>query len=189
MIQAFTANLKAKTGRTIDEWIAFINKTGPPSEKERREWLKKAHGLGMNYASWIAQRSVGNGEDGNPDTYLKAADAYVEKMFSGAKAELRPISDALIRLGRSLGRDVKICPCQTIIPFYRNHVFAQVKPTTRTRIDLGLALKDVKTPKRLIDTGGFEKKDRITRRIEITAIEDIDEEVKRWLRTAYEMDE
>ncbi|PYT26441.1 MAG: hypothetical protein DMG57_21500 [Acidobacteria bacterium] len=43
---------------------------------------------------------------------------------------------------------------------YRNHVFAQIKPTTRTRIDFGLALKDRKTPNRLIDTGGFVKKDR-----------------------------
>ncbi len=71
---------------------------------------------------------------------------------------------------------------------YRNHVFAQIKPTTRTRIDFGLALKDRKTPNRLIDTGGFVKKDRVTRRIEITSTKDIDDEVKRWLTLAYEMD-
>ena len=66
--------------------------------------------------------------------------------------------------------------------------FSARKPTTRTRIDLGLALKDTKTPKRLIDTGGFAKKDRITRRIEITSIEEFDDEAKRWMRVAYEMD-
>ncbi len=84
--------------------------------------------------------------------------------------------------------DVKVCPCQTIVPLYRKHVFAQVKPTTRTRIDLGLALKDTKVPKRLIDTGGFAKKDRITHRIEITSLKDIDAEVKKWLKIAYDMD-
>jgi len=99
-----------------------------------------------------------------------------------------PIYDALLKLGRSLGDDVKVCPCQTIVPLYRNHVFAQIKPTTRTRIDFGLALKDRKTPNRLIDTGGFVKKDRVTRRIEITSTKDIDDEVKRWLTLAYEMD-
>jgi predicted GTPase len=87
-----------------------------------------------------------------------------------------------------MGSDVKVCPCQTIVPLYRNHVFAQIKPTTRTRIDLGLALKDTKVPKRLIDTGGLAKKDRITHRIEITSLKDIDAEVKKWLKTAYEMD-
>ena len=77
----------------------------------------------------------------------------------------------LLALGRSLGSDVKVCPCKTIVPLYRKHVFAQIKPTTRTRIDLGLALKDTKVPKRLIDTGGLAKKDRITHRIEITSAE------------------
>jgi hypothetical protein len=94
----------------------------------------------------------------------------------------------LLKLGLSLGRDVKACPCKTMVPLYRNHVFAQIKPSTNTRIDLGFALGDMKTPKRLIDTGGHEKKDRITRRIEIKAKNDIDDEVKRWLRKAYEMD-
>lgn len=46
-----------------------------------------------------------------------------------------------------------------------------------------------RTPKRLIDTGGYEKKDRITRRIEVNSKDDIDDELKRWLKKAYEMDE
>jgi hypothetical protein len=57
-----------------------------------------------------------------------------------------------------------------------------------TGIDLGLALKNTKIPKRLIDTGGFAKKDRITHRVEITSMKDIDADVKKWLTIAYEMD-
>lgn len=188
MFQSSLAGLKQKTGRTLDEWIKFVEKEGPPTEKERRAWLKQKHGLGMNYAGWIAERSVGKGDDGTPETYLKQADEHVEKMYSGAKEALRPIYDELLALGRSLGKDVKVCPCQTMVPLYRKHVFAQIKPTTRTRIDLGLALRDTKVPKRLIDTGGFAKKDRITHRIEITSLKDIDAEVKKWIKTAYEMD-
>jgi hypothetical protein len=109
-------------------------------------------------------------------------------MFAGPKAGLRPIYDALLAAGLKLGHDVRVCPCQTFVPLYRNHVFAQIKPATRTRIDFGLALKDTKTPKRLIDTGGFAKKDRITRRIEISSLDDIDDEVRRWMKVAYEMD-
>jgi hypothetical protein len=40
----------------------------------------------------------------------------------------------------------------------------------------------------LIDTGGFAKKDRITHRIPITSLGDIDDEVKHWLQVAYERD-
>lgn len=182
--------LKQKTGRTLEEWLKFIKKEGPATEQQRREWLKTKFGLGTNTAWWLAERSVGKGEEtGDPEHYLQAAEKYVDQMFSGKKEHLRPIYNALLKLGLSVGKDVKACPCQTIVPLYRNHVFAQIKPTTQTRIDFGLALGDTKrTPTRLIDTGGFAKKDRITHRFEITSVKDIDDEVKRWLRVAYDRD-
>lgn len=189
MVQDWIAALPEKTGRTLDEWIVLVKKDGPPTEKERREWLKAEHGFGTNGAWWIAERAEGKGgEDSDPESYLKAAKGYVEAMFAGGKAGLRPIYDALLQLGLSMGKDVKACPCQTIVPLYRNHVFAQIKPTTRTRIDFGFALKDTKATGRLIDTGGFAKKDRITHRIPITSLDEIDAEVTRWLKRAYEMD-
>ena len=104
------------------------------------------------------------------------------------KANLKPIYDALLKLGLSVGKDSKACPCKTIVPLYRNHVFAQIKPTTRTRIDFGLALKDAKPTGKLIDTGGFAKKDRISHRFAISSLDEIDAEVKRWLKRAYDMD-
>lgn len=191
MTQKWIGELKQKTGRSLDEWIKLIRKKGPPTAEARRDWLRTQHKLGTNSAWWLAERSVGKGEEsGDPDTYLQAAEKYVDEMFAGKKAHLRPIYDALLKLGLSMGKDTKACPCQTIVPLYRNHVFAQIKPTTQTRIDFGLALGDTKkTPKRLIDTGGFAKKDRITHRFEITSLKDIDDEVKRWLKTAYDRDE
>ncbi len=191
MTQKWIGELKQKTGRTLDEWIKFIRKEGPPTEEARRAWLKEQHQLGTNSAWWLAERSVGKGaETGDPEAYLQAAEKYVDEMFSGKKEHLRPIYQALLKLGLSMGKDTKACPCQTIVPLYRNHVFAQIKPTTQTRLDFGLALGDPKkTPKRLIDTGGFAKKDRITHRFEITSLKDIDDEVKKWLSVAYARDE
>jgi hypothetical protein len=188
MVQKAIEELAAKTGRNLDQWVKFIKKSGPRTEDERREWLKTKHGLGTNYAKWLAERADGKGEDGDPDAYLRAAERYVEAMFAGPRESLRPTYDALLKLGLGLGRDVKACPCQTIVPLYRKHVFAQIKPTTQTRIDLGFALKDLRASGRLIDTGGFGKKDRITHRIAITSLNDIDDEVKRWLKAAYELD-
>ena len=42
IVEKWKNELPAKTGRSLDEWIAFVKKAGPPTEKERREWLKKA---------------------------------------------------------------------------------------------------------------------------------------------------
>jgi hypothetical protein len=189
LTQKWVGELKDRTGRSVEEWLRLIKRSGPKDEKARRQWLKTEYGLGTNSAWWLAERAEGKGTDvGDADTYLKAAEGYVDTMFAGGKAHLRPIYDALLKLGLSVGKDVKACPCQTIVPLYRNHVFAQIKPTTRTRIDFGLALGDTKTKGRLIDTGGFAKKDRITHRFEITSPKDIDDEVKRWLKVAYDRD-
>ena len=189
MTQKWIEDLKQKSGRSLDEWMKYLKKNAPKDEKERREWLKTEHGLGTNTARWLAERAEGKGAElGDPDAYLKAAEGYVETMFSGAKGSLRPIYDALLKLGLGIGKDAKACPGQTIVPLYRNHVFAQIKPTTRTRIDMGFALGDTKAKGRLIDTGGLAKKDRITHRIEITSLDDIDDEVKRWMKVAYDRD-
>ena len=189
MTQKWIGELKTKTGRSLEEWLKHIKKDGPKDEKKRRQWLRDEYELGTNTASWLAERSIGKGEEsGDPDLYLAAAERDVEKMFSGGKAHLRPLYDSLLKLGLSVGKEAKACPCQTIVPLYRNHVFAQIKPTTQTRIDIGFALGDIKPTGRLIDTGGFAKKDRITHRIPIASLADIDDEVKHWLKVAYDCD-
>jgi len=191
MVQKWLTELKEETGRSIEEWLALVKREGPKDEKSRREWLKTKHKIGTNKASWIAERAEGKGWEDTPEAYLKAAVQYVEEQYAGPKEKLWPIFDELLRLGKSIGSDVKACPCRTIVPLYREHVFAQIKPTTNSRIDLGFALMHYKGkwPKRLIDTGGLAKKDRITHRIEITAVEQIDGEVKKWLKMAYDLDD
>jgi hypothetical protein len=191
MVADWIESLPSKTGKSLQQWIAVVKADGPEEEKERRECLKSKHGFGTNAAWWIAERSVGKGlEDGDPDSYMKAAQQYLIDMYAGGKAGLKPIHDVLIEAAAELGEDVKACPCQTIVPLYRHHVFAQIKPSTKTRIDFGLALAKFngKIPARLIDTGGKEKGDRITHRIPITKLDEIDAEVKSWLKTAYDLD-
>jgi len=121
---------------------------------------------------------------------LSTAAAYLEEQYAGTKEKLRPIYDELLRLGKSVGEDVKACPCKTMVPLYREHVFAQMKPTTNTRIDLGFALARYtgKLPKRVIDTCGLAKKDRIMHRMELKSVAEIDAEVKKLLKVAYELD-
>jgi hypothetical protein len=190
MVQKWLAEMKQETGRSMEEWLALVKKEGPKDEKSRREWLKSKHKLGTNKASWIAERAEGKGWEDTAEAYLKTAVRYVEEQFAGPKEKLRPIYEELLALGKSLGGDVKACPCRTMVPLYREHVFAQIKPTTNSRIDLGFALTHYKgkLPKRLIDTGGLAKKDRITHRMEITAADQVGGEVKKWLKTAYELD-
>jgi hypothetical protein len=191
MMQRWIASLKPKTGRSLDEWLQHIESAGWPDEKSCREWLKSAHGLGTNSAWWLAEKSFGNPlglADASPAAYLAACPGYVDRMYEGAKASLRPIHDELVRLAREIGEEVRICPCTTIVPLYRNHVFAEIRPATNKRIDLGFALGEEPFSSRLVDTGGRAKKNRITHQVAITSLTEIDLQVKRWLREAYQRD-
>lgn len=190
MVQKWVAELKAKTGRSLEEWCAHIQEEGPDDLPARREWLKSKYKLGTNTAWWLAERADGRPTwDESPESYRAAAPTYVDEMFAGPKASLRPVAEALMRLAWDVADDIKFCPCKTIIPFYREHVIAQIKPATKTRIDFGLALgKGYPFTPRVQDTGGIAKKDRITHKIEISTLSDIDVEVEGWLRKAYDRD-
>ncbi len=182
MEDAIISNLKQKTGKSLEEWIRVVKKSGLAAKKERAQWLKAKHRLGGTTAAVIADRVEGKAPQYNPEAFVKA-------MFAGPRAGLRSIYEQLMKLGMKLGKDVTATPCKTFVPLRRRYVFAQIKPTTNTRIDLGLALGKSKTPKRLLDTGGLAKGDRITHRIPLTSLSEIDAEVKRWLKTAYHLDQ
>ena len=47
MMEKWVAELKGKSGRSVEEWIMFVKKEGPKDEKSRREWLKSK---GINHA-------------------------------------------------------------------------------------------------------------------------------------------
>ena len=188
-VQTVLANLKTRTGRTADEWSDLVRTGRPPDAKA---WLK-SQGLGTTQAGFVLQRAnakPGHAFDDTTEGYLAAAPGYVDGQYGGKKALLRPLFERIVALVRGLGMEAKVCPCETIVPFYRHHVFAEVRPLV-SRLDLGLALGDPATVKdssgRLKDTGGFAKKDRITHRLEITTDADLEIALP-WLKRAYERD-
>lgn len=197
MMADWVERLPAKTGRSLEEWIAHIGKRGPREEKGRREWLAKEHKLGTNTAWWLAEKSTRPETiaEETPGGYLKIAPRYVEEQYAGKKATLRPIYDALLRVGLDAGKDATACPCKTMVPLFREHVFAQIRPATNTRVDFGLALGALPESKitghkgRIIATGGREKKDRITHRIAISRVDEVDDLLRAWAARAYELDD
>ncbi len=191
-VQAVLANLEARTGRDLAAWVALARREAPQGANGTVAWLKQ-QGLGGTQAGLVARRvdaRPGHAFDDSPEGYLAAAADYVKAQYNGRRAAFRPLFERLVNLARSLGPDVKVCPCETLVPFYRVHIFAEVKPLA-SRLDLGLALGDpakVADPAgHLKDTGGFRKKDRITHRLELTTEGDLDR-ARPWLARAYARD-
>ena len=184
MEEAVVRNLKDKTGRSLDEWGKLLKKNKLTDRNAVISFLKEKHGLGSIQAAYVYSQTFGEVKYSELDPQ-----ALVDSQYSGAKADLKPVYNALVALCLKLGKDIKVSPGKTIVPIYRNHVIAQIKASTNTRIDFGLALGKTRATGRLIDTGGYIKGDRITHRIPISTRSDIDGEVRKWLSLAYESDE
>jgi hypothetical protein len=189
MIQRWTTALPEKTGHSLDEWADLVKAENLPGRKARIVWLKE-RGVGGNMASMIADYAFDKLTwDGEPSLYLKQAAVYVEAMFQKGKQWQRPIFEAIAAEVRKLGKDVKICPCKTMVPFYRNREFAHLKPVTQKRLGLGLALPGVPFKGRLQRNPRANDKDRHHHLVELRGgAKEVNAELVKWLRMAYEAD-
>jgi len=190
MIRKWTDELPGKTGRSLDQWAELVRTQDLSDRKERMTFLKEKHGFGTNAAWWIADYVVDKATwDGDPDVYLKQAEAYVDAMFTKGKEWQLPIYEKVVQEVRKLGKDVKICPCKTMVPFYRRREFAHIKAATKTRFELALTLGEVPFKGRLKKNPRADEKDRQQHLVELTDAKQVDAEVTKWLRMAYEADE
>ena len=189
MVRKWADELPAKTGRSLDQWAEQLRRSRLATAKERREWLKAEHGFGTNTAWWLVEYAEGSATwDGDPAAYLRSAAGYVEAMFGKGKEWQRPVFEAVVAYARTLGADVRVCPCKTIVPLYRKRVFAELKPATKARLELALALGETPYGGRLQANPRAKGNDRLRHLVGLTEAEGFDAEVKRWLKAAYRAD-
>jgi Domain of unknown function (DUF5655)/Domain of unknown function (DUF4287) len=183
MMDAIERNLPARTGKTLAQWVALVKRGGPRDRRERVAWLRKEHGLGGATAALVAYAAEGR----RPIEDYADAEALVRAMYSGKKSALRPVHDAALAAARKLGRDVTPSARKTYVSLVRKRQFGAIQPSATDRVDLGLVLPGVEAKGRLEATttvGGG----RVTHRIPLRSPRDVDAEVRRWLKAAYDHD-
>ena len=175
MAAAMVANMPEKTGKSLDQWLEIAKASKLAKHGEITKFLKAEHGLTHGYASLIAHRALGNGFDGG--------DELVDAQYAGAKADLRPIYDAIIKQVHKFGTDVEVSPRKAYVSLRRGTQFALVQPSTKTRVDVGLKLKGEPATDRLEASGSFS--DMVTHRVRVEGTGEVDKELVGWLREAY----
>ena len=100
------------------------------------------------------------------------------------KENLIPIYDEIVKYASSLGSDVVITPKKGSVSLVRKRQFLLIKPATKTRIDLGFKLKGTKITERLGDSGPFGS--MCTHRVQISDSHEVDNELKNWIKEAYD---
>jgi hypothetical protein len=176
-IASMVRNIEEKTGKSLAAWIKIARSGGLKKHSEIVAFLKSDFELSHGYANFVAKEALKDSPTAGEPTNLLAA------QYAGNKSNLRPLYDKLIAVVTSFGEDVEIAPKKANVSVRRNKQFALIQPTTQTRIDVGLILKDVKPSGRLEASGSFNA--MFTHRVRVGALEDIDTELRRWLKQAY----
>lgn len=175
-VETMKSNLAEKTGRSLDAWLALIQPMGFERHGEVMKYLKSEHAMTHGYANFVALNFL------ETKTGKLDESELVDSQFSGAKAELRPAYDAVIEAVLGLGADVEIAPKKSSVSLRRRKQFALVTVSTKTRIDLGLNLKDEPVSGLLLADKGM-----CTHKIALASADDVDAEVISFLRKAYEL--
>ncbi|MDP5062279.1 MAG: DUF4287 domain-containing protein [Maribacter sp.] len=172
-LQTMIDNMPEKTGKSLNEWKSVLKMKSFTKHSEGVNFLKKEHGVTHGFANTIVTLSK---EENNDQTDL-VAQQY------GGKENLVPVYDALIKVVKTFGDDVTITPKKTTVSIIRKTQFALIKPATKTRIDLGLKIKDKPTTDRLESSGPFGS--MCTHRVQLIEANQVDDELVDWLKEAY----
>lgn len=172
------ANLEKNTGKPLAEWVAVVRASGLSKHGEVVKFLKTEHGFTHGFANLVAHEAKGSAAASLAETTDLVAEQYK------GKENLRPLYDLLIAEINKFGKDVEAAPKKAYVSLRRGKQFAILQPSAKTRLDIGLNLKDVEPQGKLEAAGSWNS--MCSHRIRITEIKEADAEVIKWLKMAYE---
>jgi len=135
------------------------------------------HGLSHGHANFLALQAIRSGHMAQSGADLLAA------QYSGPRKAMRPIYERLISAVKQFGADVEIAPRKEDVSLRRHRQFAVIHPTSK-RVDVGLVLPRTPPAGRLESAANFNA--MFTHRVRVSTLREVDAELTRWLRAAYD---
>ncbi len=178
MTQTMINNIPEKTGKSLEEWFQIIAASKLEKHGEILKMLKTDHDVTHGFANLIAALFRQQAEGG-----AASEDELVAAQYSN-KPQMISWYEHLLAEVKKFGGDVEIAPKKAYVSLRRMKQFAIIQPSTRTRMDLGLNLKEAEAGGVLID--GDKWGGMCSHRIEIFSQEEINAEVIGWLHKAYD---
>ncbi|HEX8831357.1 MAG TPA: DUF5655 domain-containing protein [Longimicrobium sp.] len=103
---------------------------------------------------------------------------------ASAKGDILPPPNPGLDAVRGFVRVVEVAPKKAYVSLRRTKQFALVQPSTATRVDVGLNLKETRASGRLEHSGSFSE--MVSHRVRVGSVEEVDAELVAWLRAAYD---
>ena len=179
-IQTQLENIQKKTGKSLDELAAFVKQSGLTKHGQIRDMLKEKFGLGHGDANMLVHHVLKS--DGTSAAEGKSMDAVLDEIYSGPKADFRPIHEKLMKEIYKFGA-FEIAPKKGYVSLRRKKQFAMIGPRTNTRFEVGINARDFEKNARLIEQPRGSMCNYI---VNLSDARQVDAELIAWLKAAYE---
>jgi Domain of unknown function (DUF5655)/Domain of unknown function (DUF4287) len=173
-------NIQKKTGKDLKQLATLIKRSGLTKHSEIRDMLKRKLKVGHGDASALVQAVLKS--DGERAAEGKSYQEMLEEMYSGSREILRPIHDAVMHEVAKFG-EFEIAPRKGYVSLRRRKQFAMLGPTGRTRLELGLNVKDLPPADRLMEQP---RGSMCNYKVVLNDITQVNAELAAWLHFAFE---
>lgn len=170
-------NLQKNSGKSLQEWIALVHGQQLARHGEIVKFLKEEHGFTHGFANLVAHKAL------ESDAGSAAGQGeLLEKQYKG-KEHFLPLYERLVAVIKTFGEDIEWAPKNAYVSVRRKKQFATLNPATKTRYEVGINLKGQSPQGKLLP----EKPNAMcSHRLELSGEADLDDEVKGWLKAAYD---
>ena len=174
------ANIEKRTGKTLAQLTRIINGSGLAKHGELVAMLKDEHGMGHGDANTLVHFVRKSG--GQSAAAGKDAGTVLDEIYTGPKAALRPVHDALMAAIGKFGA-FEIAPKKGYVSLRGKKQFAMIGPATNAQVEVGLNMKGVRGTPRLIEQkpGGM-----CQYKVRLGSPAEVDKELLGWIRQAYD---
>ena len=176
------ANIEKRTGKTLAQLTKIVKGSGLTKHGELVAMLKSDLGMGHGDANTLVHHALKSDGTSAAAAAGKGAADVLDDIYTGPKAALRPIHDALMAAIEKFG-PFEIAPKKGYVSLRGKKQFAMIGPATNTQVEIGLNMKDVKGTSRLIEQkpGGM-----CQYKVRVGDRKDVDKELLGWIRHAYD---
>lgn len=179
MMQSMINNMLDKTGKKLEDWHAIIAEKGFEKHGEILQFLKGDHEVSHGYANTISQLFL------KPEILNPTNESENEKdqaLLKGKKA-MAPIFKKAKQLFEGIEGEVEFAYKKSYISLRTpKKQFAMLQPSTKSRIDIGLNLKDSEVEGQIEKVGSWNS--MVTHRLKVDSLETL-KGIEEWLQKAY----
>jgi len=176
------ANIEKRTGKTLAELATIINSSGLQKHSELVAMLKSDLGMGHGDANTLVHTvKKSDGQSAAASAGLSDSEV-LDALYTGAKASLRPLHNALLVELIKLGA-FEAAPKRTYVSYRRKKQFAMIGPANNTQLEVGLNIKELPAHDRLKALSAGQM---CNFKVQLSSLAEVDEELLGWIKAAYQ---